>query len=215
MVGDTFRILAICTGNVHRSPLAGALLERWAGWYLPDELSASVSVASAGTAAALGRGATARVSAISAALGADVSAHRATQITDEMIASADLVLAASRAHRDDALGRVPSALRRTFTIREAGRIAEQIPLRTAPRSLQELRLLVAEMADSRPASGASGNDDVIDPQGLDDAAYLRMSREEVPPLASLAVLLFGMPTADLAAYRSAAGDPALLGGRSD
>ncbi len=53
-----------------------------------------------------------RRAAIAHALGADGTAHRARQLTDELIADADLVLAASHRHRDDLLKRVPSAMRR-------------------------------------------------------------------------------------------------------
>ena len=66
-----------------------------------------------------------------------------------------------------------------------------------------------ELADLRHA-GAPEDDDVIDPQGRDDDAYLLMTQQEVPALAEVAVALFGMSPADRAAYAEAASDPAAL-----
>lgn len=213
-MGSDFRILAVCTGNVHRSALAATMLTLWAGWYLPDQVSPRVAVSSAGTAAAVGAAMTARVTSIAEALGAADIEHRAAQVTDDAIATADLVLVASRAHREDVLGRVPSALRRTFTMREAGRTAEQLTASDAPSTLDEMHRVVAKMGDARVAVGVrAGDDDIIDPQGLGDDAYLRMAREEIPALASLATVLFGMPRADLDAYRAVAQSERVLRGR--
>lgn len=204
---STFRVLAVCTGNLHRSALAETMLSLWAGWYLPEPIAGRVRVASAGTAAVVGASMTSRVAAIARELGARDITHVASQIDDSDIASADLVLVAAHIHRDDVISRVPSALRRTFTFREAGRIAERMPDLEPPPTVIELRRLVSTLADHRVA-GSPEDDDVIDPQGRGEDAYARMVREEVPSLASLARVMFGMPRADVDAYRSAAGDDA-------
>src|SRR6478609_5948740 len=122
-----FSILTVCTGNIHRSPLAAALLGTWAGWYLPPSLAPHVGVRSAGFAAPVGAPMGSHVQTVARALGADGSAHTASQITDGLIAGSNLVLVASRRQRDEVLARVPSALRMTFTMREAGRIAAGLP----------------------------------------------------------------------------------------
>ena len=67
-----FRILVICTGNIHRSPLAAALLETWAAWYLPAGLAAEIRVRSAGLAAAAGSPMSERVQRIAGEFGAEV-----------------------------------------------------------------------------------------------------------------------------------------------
>ena len=207
-----FRILTVCTGNVHRSPLAAAMLDRWASWYLPASVAAEVSVSSAGTRAAVGVPMGTYPRAIAEALGGTGEGHRATQLTDEDIAQADLVLAASRTQRDIVLARVPSALRRTFTFREAGRTAELVePVPAA--DVGDLRRTVALLTDRRRGATDPDDDDVIDPHGLGVDGYARMAAEQVPALAALAVTLFGMPRGDLEAYREAASDPALLTGR--
>ena len=205
-----FGILAVCTGNVHRSPLAAVMIDRWARWYLPAELSDRVSVASAGTGAPVGAPMGSRPLAIAAALGADGRAHRATQLSDDALVAADLVLVASRLHRDQVLSQVPSAMRRTFTFREAGRIAERLQPRRLD-TVADLRAVVAALAEGRSAVAAPGaEDDVIDPQGLGDDAYRQMAAQEVPALASLAAVLLGMPPGDQAAYRYTARESALL-----
>lgn len=206
---DGFLIVTLCEGNVHRSALAAALLRRWADWYLPLELAESVTVSSAGFAAPVGSPMGGRVQMLAHALGADGSTHRAAQVDDRVLARADLVLVASRRQLEKVLNRVPSALRKTFTIREAGRIvgAVEVP---PPRSTRDLRRVVDRLADSRTGSANEAADDIIDPQGLGDEAYLQMVQEEVPPLARLGALLFGMPRPDLAAYLTAAEDPASL-----
>lgn len=201
-----FRILTVCTGNVHRSALAAELLRTWAGWYRP---AADVTVTSAGTHAAVGAGMDAEVVTMIAALGGDGHDHRARQLADADIEAADLVLTAARSHRDDVLARVPSALRRTFTIREAGRIA-LLPGATPgePRDLAASVDLLAEWRH-RVASSRK-DDDIADPQGRGVQGFERMAKEELPPLARLGGVLFGMPRPDLDAYLAAAADPAAL-----
>ena len=206
LVAD-FRILVVCTGNVHRSAFAAALLRQWSDWYLPEDVVSHVFVSSAGTHAATRAPMDPTVLGMVSALGGDGRDHRAAQLTDEDIVSADLVLVATRRHRDAVLSRAPSALRRTFTIREAGRIAELLEPVRRPR-LDELRSIVAALADRRvEVGGSSSQDDVADPEGKGREAFGRMAAEELPPLVTLARALLGMPKGDVEAYLEAAVDP--------
>jgi len=211
MAGDTFDVLVVCTGNVHRSPLGAMLLGTWANWYLPPAVSGTVRVASAGTRAPEGASMGRRARAIATALGGDGREHRARQVTEAQLRAADLVLVASRRHRERVIELVPGTLRTAFTMREAGRIAASLRLPAPPASVAELRSVVVGLAGNR-ALGV-GDEDVIDPQGGPDDDYLRMAAEEVPALASLAGLLLGMPAAEVAAYRDASYGPELLAGR--
>jgi protein-tyrosine phosphatase len=200
-----FTVLVVCTGNLNRSALGALLLDTWAHWYLPAPLTAHVRVTSAGLRAPVGSPMARRSRVIAEALGADGSAHVARQITEETVRSADLVLVASRRQRDDVIALVPAALRSTFTIREAGRIAETLPDLGAPVSAEELRARVAAIAERRSAvRGGDDEDDIIDPQGKDDGAFLQMAREEVPSLTRIAGVLFDMPQAEREAYVAAA-----------
>jgi protein-tyrosine phosphatase len=208
-MNDGFAVVTLCTGNVHRSALAASLLRQWAGWYLNRDLAATVSVASAGFAAPVGAPMGDRVLTIARALGADGSTHRAAQVDDRLLSGADLVLVASRRQLEKVLNRTPSAVRKTFTIREAGRIAEGIEA-APPASPRDLRRVVQRLADLRGGAAIEAEDDIIDPQGLGEAAYLQMVQEEVGALARLAVPLLGMPRADMDAYLAAAEDPSAL-----
>jgi protein-tyrosine phosphatase len=198
---EVFTVLVVCQGNINRSALGAALLERWADWYLPKGAAEHVRVTSAGLGAPVGSRMSRRAKVIAESLGADGSRHRAAQITEAHLRAADLVLVSSSDQRDSVLGLVPGALVRTFTIREAGRVAEALPEWPAPHSVDELRARVLAIADNRIAG--AGDDDIIDPQGKDDEAYRQMAREEVPALAELARALFGMPRAEISAYRAA------------
>jgi protein-tyrosine phosphatase len=208
-MNDGFAVVTLCTGNVHRSALAASLLRQWADWYLSHDLAGVVSVASAGFAAPVGTPMGDRVLTIARALGADGSSHRAAQVDDPLLAGADLVLVASRRQLEKVLNRTPSAVRKTFTIREAGRIAEGMEA-APPASPDDLRHVVQRLADLRAGAARETDDDIIDPQGLGEAAYLQLVQEEVGALARLAAPLFGMPSADMEAYLTAAEDPSAL-----
>ena len=207
-----FVVLTVCTGNVHRSPLAAALLRQWAAWYLPPDLASAIIVTSAGTGPPVGAPMGQTAAVICRALGADDTTHRARQLDDDTIATADLVLAASRSHRDEILSRVPSAMRRTFTFREAARAARaHTGARPALGSVNDLRHTVGLLAEHRAPPTHADDDDVIDPHKQGAEAYLRMAEEEVPALCELAEVLFGMPHADLEEYRRVSSDAAFLG----
>jgi protein-tyrosine phosphatase len=210
-MSDVFRILTVCQGNVHRSALAASLLQTWAGWYLPSDVASRVRVGSAGLGAPEGAPMQGAVLQIAAALGADGSDHRARRISDDLIGDADLVLTASRRQRDDVVQRVPAALRTTFTVREAGRIAALLDV-TGDPGIARMQAVVSDLALHRSAPADSSDDDIADPQGRDDDAFREMARTEVPALARLAVLLFGMPRADYAEYLTAVQQRDLLEG---
>ena len=166
MAGD-FSILTVCTGNIHRSPLAAALLETWAGWYLPPSVAERVRRPERGIRRTRGR----PDGLAGARDGRRIRCGRlpssATQITDQAITGADLVLVATRRQREEVLARVPSALRATFTMREAGRIAEGMPDDRRPRSVSDLMDTVSSLTDHRGDHRDAAADDVIDPQGRD------------------------------------------------
>lgn len=203
MSDEQFTVLTVCTGNVNRSALAATLLDTWSRWYLPETLAEHVRIVSAGLRAPVGSSMGPRARVIAEALGADGAAHRAQQITERAIRSADLILVSSTSQRDDVLGFVPGALQSTFTIPEIGRLAGALAGLPAPESVDEIRERVATIARRRMIP-AGADDDIVDPQGKDDEAYRDMARQEVPPLAVLAGALLGMPPAEVDAYRAAA-----------
>lgn len=85
-------VLVVCTGNICRSPIAAALLAR----RLND---AGKQVDSAGVAALIGAPAAPYAQEVMRERGYDLSDHRGRQLTAEMLAQADLVLALDETHR--------------------------------------------------------------------------------------------------------------------
>ena len=85
-------ILVICVGNICRSPM-GEYLLRHKLRHKPD-----VTVESAGIGALVGKPADATALELLQEQGIDASAHRARQVTTDMLARADLVLAMEEKH---------------------------------------------------------------------------------------------------------------------
>ncbi|SDT21624.1 hypothetical protein [Actinopolymorpha singaporensis] len=121
-MGDTFAILYVCTGNMCRSPVA----ERMTRAALAARLGPNAdrfTVYSAGTGTVDGRVMTAEAAAQVKAYAADPTGFVSAELTESHVGGADLVLAATRAHRSDVVTMDPGALRRTFTITEFARLA--------------------------------------------------------------------------------------------
>ncbi len=97
--------------------------------------------------------------------GGNPDAHRARVVTKELVATADLVLTATRAQRGAVVQLVPRASRRTFTIREFSRLLASIPADDRI-SLTDLCLLVEAARSRRGFVEPPGNpddDDIEDP----------------------------------------------------
>ena len=111
------RILIVCTGNICRSPLAEQLLRQ-------NLTAAGIDavVTSAGTRAMTGSAMTPEAAALSSQYGASNTDHVARQLTEKLIADADLVLTATRDHRRDVVTMLPKATRYTFTLNQFARL---------------------------------------------------------------------------------------------
>jgi len=92
--GGAFRLLFVCTGNTCRSPMAEAIARRRG-----EELGyGGLQVRSAGVAAFPGSPASGGALRAAERHGLDLSGHRATLLTAELAAGADLILAMSPSH---------------------------------------------------------------------------------------------------------------------
>jgi protein-tyrosine phosphatase len=152
----SFVVLYVCTGNVCRSPLAERLLRAQLAQGSP------IYVQSAGTGALEGLPMDPPSAQALRELGGDDSGHVARWLTDDMIARADLVLGATRLHRDRVLQAVPSALHRTFTMTEFARLGA--PLVGTDRSVDPTDAVAAVAARrGRSEPVPAEDDDIADP----------------------------------------------------
>jgi len=109
------RILAVCTGNICRTPMAKALLQREVA---QAGLSGRVSVDSAGIyAVAGGKASRGSVNAM-AERGLDITDHRAKQLDFRLMEKADLILVMEESQRRSIFVNWPQALRKTFLLSE-------------------------------------------------------------------------------------------------
>ncbi len=180
--GDPFRVLVLCTANVCRSPVAAALLRRGLG-------GNGIEVASAGLRVDPGAPVSAQMAAL---MDLPRDAFGARQILPEMIEAAGLVLTMTRAHRAQVVSLVPTAVRRTFTLREFADLAvlaEPADEGQAPGDRLAALVAVAPRLRSRRVAGP--NDDVEDPHGRGRQAHVRAVGEIETAVGTLAAVVAG------------------------
>lgn len=162
---DSFTILCVCTGNVCRSPAAERLLT--------SRLGRDVRVSSAGTYALVGDPVSPPMDSLLLAAGADPAGFRARRLTQGMLREVDLVLTMTQAHRGDAVELWPRAVRRTFTLKELGRLLSTIDPAALPEAsvADRLRVAVPLAAGQRRQVRDSREDDIVDPYQMSAAVY--------------------------------------------
>lgn len=166
-----FGVLVVGTRNTCRSPAAERLLRARLGE------RGDVAVLSAGTQTAAGGALPDPVAEHleSVGLDDDRDPHPARALDAELVRSADVVLTATRAERAAVVRAVPSAIRRTFTLRELARVARSLGPDVLPEGdvVERLTALVDAAARHRTPTTprAAADDDVLDPHGRDEAAY--------------------------------------------
>lgn len=181
LLGVPFAVLYVCTGNVCRSPMAELLMRAW------GNPRADLVVGSAGLQALVDRPIDEGSAAVLAELGVNPARHRARQFEPWMAAEADLVLTAERAHREQIMTRLPSAFRRTFTIKEFARILPRVePGGDRPATVAAAaahRALAPQPSDPQ-------DDDVADPYRL-PARYAATAATEIGATVKQALAVFG------------------------
>lgn len=109
------KILVVCTGNICRTPMVKALLEREIARV---QLADRVSVDSAGTYAMVDAPASAGSVQAMTDRGLDIAEHEGKQITAELVRQADLILVMEERHRRTIFVTWPQALSKTFLLSE-------------------------------------------------------------------------------------------------
>lgn len=164
-------VLFVCHANMCRSPMAEYIARRLLGGH-------PVTVASAGTDAVDGAPMHPYAIDVAAEAGADPTGFRARRLRREHLTGATLVLTATRRQRSLCTALAPSALHRTFTLRQFARLAAEATV-PADRRGSPLRAAVAAAARARgrlqPA--APDADDLRDPIGGSPADFRRCAEE--------------------------------------
>ncbi|WP_147916073.1 low molecular weight phosphatase family protein [Ruania zhangjianzhongii] len=181
-----YRILAVCTGNICRSPAVERLLG--------SALDASVEVRSAGTHALVGEPIHPPMATLLTAVGAAVDGFRATQLTESTVRQADLILTLTRHHRASVVDLWPGAVRRTFTLAELARALQLVDPAELPARASAAERLTAALPQAAVLRGqivptSPDADDVIDPYGRDEEVYreaFAAIREAVTSIADVA-----------------------------
>src|SRR5690606_11858265 len=169
-----------------RSPLAAVMLAS----RLAD---LDIDVRSAGTQALVGHGMPAPSRALAERHGvplALVDGHRASVLTEQTMAGADLVLTMAAEHTAAALQLTPRLMHRTFTLREFARLADSLTdeqLMDAAQSASDprsrLSAVITAVAGQRGvAPRATGSEDVIDPYRRPQEIYEQSAAEMIPAL---------------------------------
>jgi protein-tyrosine phosphatase len=173
---SSYRILAVCTGNICRSPFIERLLRaRLTRQFLLDGWRFEVT--SAGTGALTGNPMDPTAADTLRAHGGEPRGFVARDLEAELIVDADLVLTAAREHRAAVVTEVPRATAKTLTLREFARLVSPIASADVPGTdpVERLRALVAMAMDNRglvPLNDPA-DDDVPDPYRRDRAIYDR------------------------------------------
>jgi protein-tyrosine phosphatase len=161
-----FSILAVCTGNVCRSPAVERLLA--------PNLRPTVTVTSAGTHALVGHPISEPMARLLRDRGVDPDGFEGQRLSEQMLKETDLVLTMTRAQRGLVVELWPPAVRRAFTLREFARLLSRVDPSTLPQGTAADRLregILLAAAGRWMARTSPDEDDVLDPFRLSDAVY--------------------------------------------
>ncbi|MFF3455386.1 low molecular weight phosphatase family protein [Streptomyces sp. NPDC002730] len=164
-VREPFRVLVVCTGNLHRSPLAERLLtSRLAS------ASGKFRVSSAGTAAVNGTPMDPVAAALLTEMGGDPAGATARRLTAATVSAAALVLGAATEHREAAVRLRPvHGLGRAFTLREFARLLHEDDAAGLTDPAERAAALTRGAAARRGVSGGGRwDDDLVDPYGASE-----------------------------------------------
>jgi protein-tyrosine phosphatase len=160
MTDGQSRILVVCVGNLCRSAVAEGLLRLRLA---EAGLEKTVEVGSAGVRAIAGSPMHPLAAAELERLGGSAKGFNARRLEEAGMGKADLVLTATKELRREALGVVPQAMRRTFTIVELATIVRGV----LPQPLDEL----VAFAGANRHLALESDIDLPDPIGQDQEVH--------------------------------------------
>ncbi|GII99200.1 protein-tyrosine phosphatase [Sediminihabitans luteus] len=175
-------ILAVCTGNICRSPALERMLRR--------DLGDAVAVTSAGTSARVGEHIHPPIAEIMVGDGLSPSHFTARALTAADVTDAALVLTATTEHRSEVVRLVPSAVRRTFTLLELARLVSTVPEEALPDATTDRLAAIAALANAqRGRHLGSWSRDLADPYGARPRKVATIYRELSAAEATVAAVL--------------------------
>ena len=166
MPQEVFSILAVCTGNICRSPAVERLLA--------SQLGPSVSVSSAGTHALVGHPISEPMATLLRQAAVEPEPFEARRLSEQMVKESDLILAMTRAQRGLVVELWPAAVRRAFTLREFARLLSCVDPSALPQGTPAERLKAAiplAAAERGKERISPDEDDVVDPYRLSNEVY--------------------------------------------
>ena len=169
-----FAIHVVCTGNICRSAFAASYLRQRLSQLAPG----AFVVTSSGTGWYRGLEVPPPIRDLAQRHGITVDDHEPRYAVRAHYEAADLILAATRDHRQIILAEAPSALKRTFTV---GEFADLLRWTSAAPGADPdaWRAAVRTAAMHRPSVVPS---DIPDPYGLPREAYDEMAATLLPAL---------------------------------
>lgn len=182
-----YTLLAVCTGNICRSPAMDRLLA------LAFESEDGIGVLSAGTHAHIGDDMESQMKRRLADYGANTENFQAEQLSSEMVRDSDLVLTATRGHVADILNDVPGSEAKVFTLREFVRLLDSVDeaalretLADSGSTAEKLAALVPLVAAQREhAEAPTAADDVVDPYMMPEEVFDESFAQVQEPIEAL------------------------------
>jgi protein-tyrosine phosphatase len=189
-----FRLLYVCTGNVCRSPVAERLTRCGLAARLGEEASRIV-VESAGTWGHEGSPMEPHAAETLATYGGTADGFSGRELLAEHVVAADVVLTATREHREHVIALDPASIRRVFTLKELARLARAVDPDRLPTAdvVLRARSLVREASTLRRRVRARtpADDDVADPYGAPMYAYRTCASEIAAAVAAVLDTMVG------------------------
>jgi protein-tyrosine-phosphatase len=108
-----FRVMFVCTGNTCRSPMAEGILRQMA----ENDGLEYMDVTSAGMSTYDGYPATSFAVRVAHNAGIDISSIHSTQLVNELMEEADLIIALAKNHYDQMLSMYPDSAHKVFLLK--------------------------------------------------------------------------------------------------